>query len=274
MSRRHEINLHCHRLGEIRNIMNSMKILAVMETHKLERFIEAQDAMVATIENMAGDFLYFNPQFIPQAEPEINIIVLVGSERGFCGDFNQQLLNQLEQSFDLSSNNHSIIAVGSKLHSLMEKHDNNIVYIEGADVAEEIINVVSQLAQILGRYPKAASLYVIHHHKQNHGPDIAELLPPFRDIQPEPVTTRNPPLINLSASDFFIELTDHYLFNSLHHILYASLMTEYQQRIHHLENATSHLDNKTDELTRKINALRQEEIIEEIEVILLNVSSN
>jgi len=36
-------------------------------------------------------------------------------------------------------------------------------------------------------------------------------------------------------------------------------------------NATHHLDDKTDELKHKINALRQEEIIEEIEVILLNI---
>jgi len=51
-------------------------------------------------------------------------------------------------------------------------------------------------------------------------------------------------------------------------------MIENQQRIQHLENAVHHLDDQTEELGRKINALRQEEIIEEIEVILLNASSN
>lgn len=33
-----------------------------------------------------------------------------------------------------------------------------------------------------------------------------------------------------------------------------------------------HLDEKTGELTRKCRALRQEEIVEEIEVILLNTT--
>ena len=50
-------------------------------------------------------------------------------------------------------------------------------------------------------------------------------------------------------------------------------MVENHRRVQHLENATHHLDNKTDELKHKINALRQEEIIEEIEVILLNSSN-
>ncbi|MCW8855304.1 MAG: F0F1 ATP synthase subunit gamma [Gammaproteobacteria bacterium] len=274
MSRRHEINLHRSRLSEIRNIMNSMKILAVMETHKLEPVIEAQATMNTIMKNMAADFLTFNPQFISRAEPANSIIILVGSERGFCGDFNQQLLNQLEQSFDNTSNNNTIIAVGSKLHPLLEKHDHNIVYIEGADASEEIISVVTELAETLANYPQPTSLYVMHHHNQQHQLVSERLLPPFRDITAEKLLYTSPPLINLSNSDFFIELTDHYLFNSLHRILYGSLMIENQRRIQHLENATRHLDTKTDELARKINALRQEEIIEEIEVILLNVSSN
>jgi F-type H+-transporting ATPase subunit gamma len=38
----------------------------------------------------------------------------------------------------------------------------------------------------------------------------------------------------------------------------------------HLEGAVQHLDTRTEELTRRSMSLRQEEIIEEIEVILLN----
>jgi len=78
----------------------------------------------------------------------------------------------------------------------------------------------------------------------------------------------------MSATNFLLELTEHYLFNSLHRILYLSLMAENQHRIQHLEQATRHLDDSTEKLGRKINAQRQEEIIEEIEVILLNASTD
>jgi F-type H+-transporting ATPase subunit gamma len=50
-------------------------------------------------------------------------------------------------------------------------------------------------------------------------------------------------------------------------------MAENQRRVQHLEGAVDHLDERAAELTRQVNARRQEEIIEEIEVILLNATS-
>ena len=271
MTRRHEQIIHRRKLSEIRNIMNSMKTLAIMETHKLERFIETQSAMAITIENMAADFLHFNPQVLPVVEPGSNIIILIGSERVFCGDFNEKLITQLELSFtDPTKNNTTIIAVGNKLHSLLDEIQHKVIYIEGANVVEEISSVVDSLAKILAESKQTISLDVLYHCNNQSELVIEKLLPPFKDMLNKKVNYSNPPLLNLTNQEFFLDLTEHYLFNSLHRIMYVSLMIENQHRTQHLENATQHLDNKTDELKHKINALRQEEIIEEIEIILLN----
>ena len=56
-------------------------------------------------------------------------------------------------------------------------------------------------------------------------------------------------------------------------MLYTSLMAENQQRVAHLEGAVKHLDDESAELVRQCNTLRQAEIIEEIEVILLSADS-
>ena len=58
----------------------------------------------------------------------------------------------------------------------------------------------------------------------------------------------------------------------LHEILYASLLAENRRRVQHLDGALRHLDRRLDDLKRKDRRLRQEEIIEEIEVILLGSS--
>lgn len=274
MSRRHEQINHRHKLSEIRNIMNSMKTLAIMETHKLERFIETQSMMLKSIENIAADFLHFNPQVLPKVEPTSNIILVLGSERGFCGDFNEQLVKQLESSFaDIIQGNTTLIIVGSKLQLLFTEASRNIIFVEGADVVEEIFNVVALLAKRLAAYQQPASLYVLHHKNIYNEIVVERLLPPFKELHYEKVNNLIAPVLNLTAKDFFLELTEHYLFNSIHQILYVSLMIENQHRTQHLENAIHHLDDKTDELKHKINALRQEEIIEEIEVILLTASS-
>jgi F-type H+-transporting ATPase subunit gamma len=56
-------------------------------------------------------------------------------------------------------------------------------------------------------------------------------------------------------------------------MLYTSLMMENHHRVTHLEGAVKHLDDQSEDLARQGNTLRQEEIIEEIEVILLSAAS-
>jgi F-type H+-transporting ATPase subunit gamma len=56
-------------------------------------------------------------------------------------------------------------------------------------------------------------------------------------------------------------------------MLYKSLMMENQFRVTHLEGAVRHLDDESAELKRQCNGLRQEEIIEEIEEIMLSATS-
>ena len=269
MSRRHEQIKHRRKLSEVRNIMNSMKTLAIMETHKLEHYIETQAELITSIENIAADFLHFNSQVLPEVAPTLNTVLLIGSERGFCGDFNEELVKKLEQSFSNQSMNDTVISVGNKLHPLMNVTNNNI-NIEGASIVEDISNVVDSLSAILTTHQKLSSLYVIHHDTNSNKLIIDSLIPPFKELHYEKISYLNPPILNITARDFFLEITEHYLYNQLYGILTSSLMVENHRRVQHLENATHHLDTKTDELKHKINALRQEEIIEEIEVILLN----
>lgn len=274
MTHRHDLDIHRHKLREIRNIMYSMKTLAMMETHKLERYLQSQTTLTTAIENMASDFLHFYPEVLPDIEPASSIVLLIGSERGFCGDFNERILQGTEKLLaDIKHNDVTLVTIGQKLHALIQETNYPVVNMEGADIAEDIFNIVSKLAQTLASFQQTVSLYVIYHASNSQNLATEKLLPPFCNTHSNNTIFTSPPILNLETTDFFLDLTDHYLYNSLHRVLYLSLMTENQHRIEHLENATRHLDNKTEELGLKINALRQEEIIEEIEVILLNATS-
>ena len=83
MTRRRELEEHRQKLGEIREIMSSMKTLAYMETRKLVHFLHSQQAMVAGIEAMAADFVSFFPHTLPTGDETIAVYILLGSERGF-----------------------------------------------------------------------------------------------------------------------------------------------------------------------------------------------
>jgi len=78
----------------------------------------------------------------------------------------------------------------------------------------------------------------------------------------------HPPRLNLAPAEFFAELLDQYLLAALYGQLYESLAAESRQRLAHMEHALDRLGETLSRLALKRNALRQEKIVEEIEVIL------
>jgi F-type H+-transporting ATPase subunit gamma len=275
MTRRRDLEHHRQSLGEIREIMNSMKTLAFMETRKLDRFLQAQQTVVEGIEAVAADFLDFHADTLPEAGDSTPAILAIGTERGFCGNFNQSVVDHLESAFDGHETGEPIvIAVGTKLHSLLDREKLTAAFIDGAGVAEEIANVLQTMVRELSALQQQHGMMTVYalYHSGNDGIAMQKLLPPFQQLPHREKRYTYPPMLHLSPPQFMLELTEHYLFAALHSILYSSLMAENQNRMTHLESAVNHLDERSQELERRCRTMRQEEIIEEIEVILLSSS--
>jgi F-type H+-transporting ATPase subunit gamma len=277
MTHRHDLERQRHSLAEIRDIMNSMRTLAYMETRKLSRFLDAQHAVVDSIESAATDLLGWYPDILPDAGDTTPVYLVIGTERGFCGDFNHALLRSLRPALQAQPPDEPLLIVtGRKLHSLLEGDARVVSALEGASVAEEITSLLGQMVSVLARLQSKHGLLAVHclYHGSDDGIAMQKLLPPFHHLPHRPPPFSHPPLLNLSPEALLGELTDLYLFAALHGILYASLMMENQQRVTHLEGAVRHLDDQAEDLVRKCNVLRQEEIIEEIEVILLGATDS
>nr|WP_255493734.1 F0F1 ATP synthase subunit gamma [Pseudomaricurvus sp. HS19] len=275
---------HRESLGEIREIMNSMKTLAYMESRKLERYIEAQQAVVTGIETAAADLLHSYPGMLPPASGKpVRAWLVIGSERGFCGDFNQQLLAQLQEQLagpvagiaDGDAAGDLILVVGQKLQSLLQDDPRLVVAVEGASMAEDLASLLQQLVphlrELQGAHPglELRALY----HSGKGDVVVKPVLPPFVGLAQTGVLNNIPPLLNLSPPVVLGGLAEHYLFALMFQMLYASLHAENHQRLIHMEGAVKHLDERAAELLRQGNVLRQEEITEEIEVILLNAAN-
>jgi F-type H+-transporting ATPase subunit gamma len=103
--------------------------------------------------------------------------------------------------------------------------------------------------------------------------NIRRLLPAFQDLAGKAPAFAYPPRLNLPAQQLLPQLIDQYLFAALHAVFYAALMAENQRRVSHLEGAIRRLGEKLTRLEQRANTLRQEEITEEIEVILLSTQA-
>ena len=94
MSRRRELARRLAALTDIAGILSAMKGLALMETRILRDSLDSQRRMVDGIEAATGDFLAWHADLAPVPGKGRELCVLVGSEQGFCGDFNESIVTQ------------------------------------------------------------------------------------------------------------------------------------------------------------------------------------
>jgi len=280
MSQLNEMAHHQQQLADMRNIMNAMKNLAYMEHRKLSRLLLSQHQMLSNLEQTAADFLSFHPYpesiKVPSKEVSKCIYLLMGSERGFCGSFNEKLLQTLDEQEpqDIDETN-SVIVVGQKLARLLEADPRVAAFLDGANFKEEIEPILNTIVSAISSLQKQhgiISLVVLYHCDILDKINKRDLLPSFQGKIEAPCFAY-PPLLNIQAKLFFTDLSEQYLFAALHEIAYTSLMIENHWRVQHLEGAVKRLDRDTQMLRKKCRTLRQEEITEEIEVILLSADS-
>ena len=277
MSKRRDLENQLRSLGEIKEIMNAMKNLALMEVHRLNRFLDTQRRVVASMEAAAADFLLFHPEHLPGEEEFHNVRLLIGSERGFCGDFNESLVRALDNQTG-SAPDVTVVAVGSKLVDKLAGDTRVTASLVGTSVVEEVGAVLVKLMEALAglRAPGVSGapllLTVLHHDASEEGVRISTLRP-FEKSKTQNASFVHAPLLYLDPHAFWTGLAEQYLFAALHELLYSSLMAENQRRMQHMDAAVRRLERTSAELWQRRNILRQEEITEEIEVIMLSVEA-
>jgi F-type H+-transporting ATPase subunit gamma len=274
MSRRREIARRLDALSDIAGIMSAMKGLALMETRILTDFLASQRRMVAGIETAAADFLLTHPRFASAPVAGRELCVLVGSEQGFCGDFNETLLARLEAMGLEKDAPLRWLVVGRRLASRLGERDGVELALPGAIVADEVPAVLLRLTRELGRLLAQArlagyGLSALYHCAATGDIRLRRLLP-LRDLPAPERTFPYPAELNLPPAAFLRGLTGHYLHAALNEVLYSSLMAENRQRQAHMDRALQRLDEDSARLRLTYNIQRQEEITEEIEVILLS----
>jgi F-type H+-transporting ATPase subunit gamma len=267
MSSLAELSQRLERIREISGIMTAMKSLSLVETRKLARFIGHQRRMLDNIEAAAADFLHFFPAGGERAGSQA-MLLLIGSERGFCGNFNERVLAALHDMPQLPAAP-TVVVVGRRLATKLTTHPGIFASLEGPTVTEDVPTVLDRVMDALHEASRqlagdGAALFALAHDAEGNV-KLTRLLPL---APPEATRPPHPPRLQLAPAAFFAELLDQYLLAALYGLLYESLAAENHQRLAHMENALNRLDETVARLAVKRNALRQEKIVEEIEVIL------
>jgi len=214
-------------LRDLREVMGAMKNISLMETHRLQRFISAQMRVVESAETMAGDFLSHFPQGLAPSPETPPVYLVIGSERGFCGDFNAALLRSLNEDRVAAGDPEPVLVLmGRKLCAKLDKDPRVAARLESPSVADEVEGALSKLVETLtelrvgGEGFSPLSLVVLYHAARDHGSTV-RVRRPIQDLRLGTGAFPHPPLLTMPPETFFAELVHQHLFAALHAFLTA-----------------------------------------------------
>ncbi len=279
MSRRRELDDRLHALRDINGILRAMKNLALMEQQKLARFLTTQRRVVHSIETASEDFFTCYPEAARRLGKGTSLWLIIGSERGFCGDYNERLREGVERHIRKRSPQElQLLIVGRKLAGKFTPDRRVVASLPGPTVAEEVpailLGLMAKLRELQATQKPGVRLEftIVHQSPVSEGSDL-HIHEPMKGLPRCSVRAAYPPALNLDPFAFAADLIDHHLFSLLHEVFYSSLMAENLRRFQHMDQAVQRLEKDMEELVLKRNRLRQEEITEEIEVIMLSAEA-
>ena len=280
MTKRLQLKKYIQALSEIDDIMSAMKSLAFIEISKLSKYLKTLANVVVSIDEVGSDFLTFSHRLLPTCPESLSdVYILIGSERGFCGDFNNNIINQWKICLgNPLVQNKILIVIGRKLIDKMIDEAKITAAIDGPSIVEEIPEVILALLNTLKNIEMENSEVVIPgnwsiiYNELEKDQVVVKTLNPLKKLNE--IKNKGAfiykAIMNVPEEEFLFEYLEHYLFANVHHVLYQSFMSENDKRLRHISNAKSRLEKKRIQLSHKVNILRQEEITEEIENILLS----
>ncbi|CAD6877552.1 Sodium-transporting ATPase subunit G [Methylomonas albis] len=259
MSQRREVEARLALFDDLSGILGAMRSFALAELRKVGKREAAQQQVVQSLETALADLADSLPEPV-LSSPAEDIWLLFGSVRGFCGSFNEDVMRYWRKK---SSQQGPLILLGERLHQMVDERA-ALQRLSGADggldAPAAIDRILAAVAELRG-----GEFGLIACIRDEQGARSQRLWP-LSHVAGK--AGQNPPLTFAPAAEVAAGVAEHYLFHTLLALLLRSIRVENHMRLMQMETALRHLERGGEELQRQRNRLRQEEIVEEIELMV------
>jgi F-type H+-transporting ATPase subunit gamma len=250
-------------LKELGDIIVAMRALAGAALQEGRQALPAVSRYARVIEDGIGDvaaILDATAQQAPDDDTaEAETICIIGSEHGFVGDLNAELLTGV--SIPHASR---LIVVGGRLQSAATERDLPIA--AALPMTTHVAGVpllARKIAECVGAATNVRLLTAKHEASKSEVHAQARHVLPVQLPTPG-ARSSPPPLHQLEARELLAELAGEYLLGEISRALIEALIEENQIRLGVLTAASKNISDKLDELRRTERTLRQETITTEL----------
>jgi len=260
MTSRRDIEARLGLYAEVAGILGAMRSFALTELRLVLRRQQAQQRVVDSLRLALRDLA---PVLPAPRRPGADVWVLLGSARGFCGSLNEELMRHWHEH---GGDTCPTVAVGERLGRLLPT-TGNVSRLRGAagtlDALQTMDRIIEQLSPARAGGAVEPGLLVCLH--GGDGVRTERLLPLSTSSLPAGCAL---PRTNEPVSAVASAVAEHYLFHALLGLLLQAVQSENHLRLLQMEHALRHLERGSEELQRQRSRLRQEEIVEEIELLV------
>lgn len=258
----------------IKKITHAMRLIS-MSTHSRLRskkeFIELYKKETADLFLKVSKIfpaLHNEILFPDQHLPENQLVILIGSQKGLCGNFNGAVFLFFEKYFaHLKNKQINLIVVGKKAHDYAKMYNKSSI-LSFDNVSYSTISTIAE--QIAHHISTAKNPYTSVHVFSNHPKTFFIQQPKDSTVIPFDgyLTADTGHSIDYSfeqpAQDILNFLSAQTLFISLQDLLLQSLIAEQAARFIAMDNSTRNAGNLLDRMRLNYNKMRQTKITREL----------
>ena len=267
-----EVESRIGTVHQLEAVITAMRGSAAARSREARSRLDGIRAYAAAIGGAIGQALALVPEPDPQPRksrsPQAHVVILLSSEQGFAGTFNERVLDAAEQH--LKANGSELLIVGDR--GAMVAAERGLVFAWSASMvahAEEVPRLAGRITDALYsrlEQDQVARVTVIHAvPAPSASVEIVErTLLPF-DFARFKVTPRSiPPITTLPVEQLIADLAEEYVYAQLCEEVLLSFAAENEARMVAMIAARNNVARKLDELVANFRRLRQEEITGEI----------
>lgn len=266
---------------ELRSVVQTMKSLATVSIRHYERAATALEEYNRVVEMGLHIVLHNRPSGISvgqEASHERLGAVILGSDQGMCGQFNERLVGYAVDRMNgmqIRRENRFILAVGLRARARLEEAEQPIerAFFCPSSVAGITAHVQELLFHIDDwRSRQHVEQIVLFYNRQHDGaayhPHTTYLLPLnlswLRELETAEWNSRVLPTFRMEWEAVFAALVREHFFVSLYRAFAHSLASENAARLAAMQTADRNIEEKLEELNGRYQRRRQDTITAEL----------